>query len=164
MNTFTRRSFLKGVLSLAASFAIPVELVEQAAKLIETIPNEPITRKNPAGYIRINELLVPVASLNIDTVYPEPRFMFDGWSGKSFRIDKRHDESHTDIQFTTYQKLPRYLLESSIKFAVTNEYLPFEVAGTGLFTSYSYDSIMISDENWNYTYDLSVNSLDRVIR
>lgn len=147
MNTFTRRSFLKGLLATAAAINVPVELIEQATKAIEVLPETPITPKYPACYVRINDLLVPVGSGSLSQPVVHE---FDRWNPNRFECS---------LEFTTNRDIPYYyqFRGQEIDFALVHEKLPFEIAGRGYFTSMSYEGMILPDfepEEWNYTYTI----------
>lgn len=147
MNTFSRRAFLKGILSLAASAAVPVELIEKATLATEALFEIPSTQKTPAGYFKINDLLVPVTWMEISQPIGNiTRFGEYGYALSPPEL--------SEITFTTNIKVP-YGSERVV-FSISDKYLPFELTGNGYFSSYSATSVLVnSDESVEYTYSMS---------
>ena len=148
MNAFTRRSFLKGILSLAASAAIPIELIEKATVAINTLPEVFATAKKPAGYFKINELIVPITWLEIS----QPM-------GDIYRHGDSYFRSPPELSelcFMTYLELPERFMNDKATFIISDKYLPFELTGNGYFSSRQMDCIVVnSNEPLEYTYCLS---------
>ncbi len=140
MKEFSRRAFLKGILTLAVSAAVPVELIEKAALAIDSLPDIPID-KIPTGYFKINDLLVPITWMEISC--PMGDFIRYGYLS-SLELP--------EITFITNFRLPPYRNEQVV-FSISDKHLPFELTGNGYFSSRSVNSILInSNEPTEYTY------------
>lgn len=150
----SRRSFLKGLIATAAAINVPVELIEQATRAIELLPESPITYKNPVAYIKINDLLVPVGNIEIST--PVASYY------KKIALSLLEPDYLSSVYFTTNMSLPerwfRSASASELKFAIVSDKLPFEIAGTGYFSSHGYEGMIIPNDEitdeWNYYYTI----------
>jgi len=146
VNTFSRRSFLKGIIALAGSAAIPVELIEKATLAIETLPDTPLKVKSPAGYFEINGLIVPVTWMEISRPMGDIRRF---GNSTFFRLSPELDT----ITFTTSYWL-RFDGED-VSFSIGDKILPFKLTGNGYFSSFYTDCVLIdSDEPREYTYSI----------
>jgi hypothetical protein len=146
MTTFSRRSFLKGIIALASSAAIPVEIIEKATLAIETLPDTPLKAKSPAGYFEINGLIVPVTWMEIS----RPMGDIKRFGNSIFRLPPELDT----IIFTTNHWL-RFNGED-VSFSIGDKILPFELTGNGYFSDCSIDRVLInSDEPTEYTYSMA---------
>ena len=146
MNTFTRRSFLQSILALAASAAVPIELIEKTATAINALPEVPATSKSPAGYFKINGLIVPVTWMEIS----QPMGDITRYGNSYFRSPPEL----STITFTTNHHL-RFDSEQ-VTFSISDKHLPFELTGNGYFSSLSTECVLLSsDEDIEHTYSMS---------
>lgn len=168
MNAFSRRTFLKGILSTAAVLNVPVDLIEQATRAIELVPDTPITLKHPTCYLRINDLIVPIGYIEIlqqihgiDKIYAPSstcmgRFDAIGYNRSAIGNECELIFSTTKDYFSFHRRN-----NEKVKFSIVSDKIPFEISGIGYFNSFSYGGGIVSSDEFEqrFLYNNTITGL-----
>lgn len=151
MVQLTRRSFLKGILALSASAAIPVELVE-ASKLIYS--DDAVLDKPPA-YILIDGKVLPFHQLSITKPKLIASNMYAPIGKNRFAaLNKLYEQAEmTSIDLIVsggqYEEL--FYRLSDFDFEVVYDKLPYTIKGYGWKSYIQTESAIISDSEPYFT-------------
>lgn len=143
----TRRSFLKGLLALSASAAIPVELVKAA----ELVYSDNVILKKPPTYIVIDGKIAPFYSLTVSQPIKEhhtiyiPSRKIPGVFAPIGQIESPQKLlSEIDIKFLGGRLDNFFYSLNRFDFEVVYDKIPYTIKGRGYAKTITIDNLVPS--------------------
>lgn len=158
--TFTRRSFLKGLMSLAAATAVPIEIVpilgslqvqdDTAYQTGKGIVEGIVSGIQPPGYIVLNGVVIPALALAINLTRDFNEVSLDGLT-----VHRIAGPQELDLSVTTLSpNIPFSWVGSLCDFEVYPTHR--EVIATGKAYLTSWQSQLGPDNDFNPIYDIEL--------
>jgi hypothetical protein len=118
MNEFSRRSFLKGMVAIAAGLSLPLDVIEKASNAIEV----------PAGYKGVYNIFL---SSGWKTVALEQVFIVKKSAPFSQRKLKCNEaRQYCVVEFTPFE--PIDFAKDKVSYSIFSDILPFKFNGNGV--------------------------------